>query len=602
MIRFPMLAPLRVRLVQAVALLALALAPEIPATGQTITVKLTQTEEAFKNPLKGFRPSRYIGQTSWPVWSGNEYVATFLQNIPYTDLEQEPTDTAQKIIDWSNAAWRDLPAMNVKVVPRVVIYYPGAGEFWAKGIPHDGTAAQWNTPTLQSRLAAMITKLGQAWDNDPRVAVFEMGLWGKWGELHIYPDTIPNNTVNVGSPDRIPVWFQTAMGDAAVKAFHHKQVLIRSPETFPHYPFGEYWDSFALPDDVASGTGEIARDIWPTAYETGEVAYDWGDQTKLGGSPNGTLTSTSHTEYVISWIQKCHTSALGWIAEYDNTKPNVEANATAMQKQFGYRFVVNEATFPTQVSPGGTLAVSFNVSNVANAPFYNQWPVQALLLNASKAVVWSNTFNTDIRTWMPDRSYTIATTFLVPSSLPAGMYTLAFAILDPAGYTPAVRFANSNYYHGGYTPVGKVGVGQAAHDQNLGRFDGLKADNSLHYTMPAETAAPSTPTSLTATAGNAQVVLTWSAPRGATSYNVLRSTTNGSDYTPIATTATTRATSYVDTTATNGTTFYYVVQAVNTKGTSGNSSQASATPSDTGSEAQQNARNDGHKPAAEVMP
>jgi fibronectin type 3 domain-containing protein len=87
---------------------------------------------------------------------------------------------------------------------------------------------------------------------------------------------------------------------------------------------------------------------------------------------------------------------------------------------------------------------------------------------------------------------------------------------------------------------------------------------------------PATPTNLTATAGNAQVSLSWSASSGATSYTVKRATSSGGAYTNVATGVT--ATGYVNTGLTNGTTYYYVVSAVNTAGSSGNSNQVSATP------------------------
>ena len=91
----------------------------------------------------------------------------------------------------------------------------------------------------------------------------------------------------------------------------------------------------------------------------------------------------------------------------------------------------------------------------------------------------------------------------------------------------------------------------------------------------AASAVPPPPTNLVATAGNGQVGLSWSASSGATSYNVKRSTTSGGPYTTIASPTTT---SYTDTGVTNGTTYYYVVSAVNTAGESANSSQVSATP------------------------
>ncbi|HME00590.1 MAG TPA: glycoside hydrolase family 44 protein [Terriglobia bacterium] len=89
-------------------------------------------------------------------------------------------------------------------------------------------------------------------------------------------------------------------------------------------------------------------------------------------------------------------------------------------------------------------------------------------------------------------------------------------------------------------------------------------------------APPAAPTGLAASAGNAQVSLTWNASSGATSYNVKRSTTSGGPYTTIASPT---ATNYTDTGLTNGTTYYYVVSAVNSAGESANSTEVSATPS-----------------------
>ena len=83
------------------------------------------------------------------------------------------------------------------------------------------------------------------------------------------------------------------------------------------------------------------------------------------------------------------------------------------------------------------------------------------------------------------------------------------------------------------------------------------------------------PTGLTATPGNGQVALAWNASSGATSYNVKRATVSGGPYTVVASPT---STSYTDTGLTNGTTYYYVVSAVNSGGESADSSQVSARP------------------------
>ncbi len=87
-------------------------------------------------------------------------------------------------------------------------------------------------------------------------------------------------------------------------------------------------------------------------------------------------------------------------------------------------------------------------------------------------------------------------------------------------------------------------------------------------------AAP-VPSDLVATAGDATVTLAWAASTGATGYNVKRATSSGGPYTQLAAPTTP---GYSDSSLTNGTTYYYVVSALNAAGESANSSEASATP------------------------
>lgn len=98
---------------------------------------------------------------------------------------------------------------------------------------------------------------------------------------------------------------------------------------------------------------------------------------------------------------------------------------------------------------------------------------------------------------------------------------------------------------------------------------------------------PPAPSSLVAYPGNNRNLICWPAVPGATSYNILRSTTPGTGYVsitngvlgPVCGSGTNNAV-FLDITANNGTTYYYIVQSVNPLGASPNSTQsAAATPS-----------------------
>jgi fibronectin type 3 domain-containing protein len=106
--------------------------------------------------------------------------------------------------------------------------------------------------------------------------------------------------------------------------------------------------------------------------------------------------------------------------------------------------------------------------------------------------------------------------------------------------------------------------------------------SSTEASATPQATAPSAPLTLVASGGNASVALSWAAPTtdggsGLTGYNVYRGTSAGGEAAIALATGMT-LTSFTDTTAANGSTYYYKVVAVNTVGISPQSNEASATP------------------------
>jgi len=146
------------------------------------------------------------------------------------------------------------------------------------------------------------------------------------------------------------------------------------------------------------------------------------------------------------------------------------------------------------------------------------------------------------------------------ATVAGGPYTTIATGVTTTSYSDTGLAASTTYY---YVVSAVNSAGESANS------------TEASATTQAAPTIPPAPTGLIATPAKRKISLSWNASSGATSYNVKRATVTGGPYTTIATGVTT--TSYTNTGLTSGTTYYYVVSAVNTSGESPNSTEASAT-------------------------
>ncbi len=158
----------------------------------------------------------------------------------------------------------------------------------------------------------------------------------------------------------------------------------------------------------------------------------------------------------------------------------------------------------------------------------------------------------------------IAFTDTTSGGLSAGQYTLLSS--DASGSFSGLTTDGSGFITAGLTIASGLGAYPGSTLQLVG--------NTIVLNLAVPTGPPpAAPAWLTVTDGFDQVALSWAAVSGAGSYTVKRSLSPGSGYTDLATGLT--GTTYADTSATPGVTYYYVVVAVNGNGESAASSSGS---------------------------
>lgn len=480
-------------LLLSISIFNLEVCTKLNAVRSTVSIFPKPYSKAFPNPLKGFRASSVKLE---------DYPTLTRLYVKWNDIENNEHDGVEKIVSYGNLQWKDLPQNNVKVIPRVYLEWPyshqnalntrdtvtaswGDTRYVERFWPADIKRGDYTSDGFKKRLLNLVAKMGKAWDNDPRVAYVEMGLIGWWGEQHT---------------PYIDESMQKLLGDAFTKAFKNKLVMVRQARDFVSFPFGSYWDSFGHIEQQNEATMLIAcGDKWITSVRGGEVAYDWGDMTLTGKSPDSSLKLKACRDYMIDYIRKVHCNHLGWINNYNSSNDSVAAGAAELQNNLGYNFLLNQFSYTPNVLPGDSLHVNFFVTNIGSSPFYYNWPVEISLLNpATKQPVWKAICNNvDIRLWLPgdnwdavNKKYTIepiknivTAVFKIPQNIQVGEYIIAVSILDPAGNLPSVRFSIQNYFKGGRHPMGKMGVGIKISNTELNAtcFDDLYSDRSLHY-------------------------------------------------------------------------------------------------------------------------
>jgi hypothetical protein len=308
------------------------------------------------------------------------------------------------------------------------------------------------------------------------------------------------------------------------------------------YPGKYYWRVRAI-DSL--GNASRWSETWSCTVLNGTV--------QPPSSPTGVNAAAGDGQVIISWdtVSGATNYNLYWStspevskALYTEKIPNVSSPFTHGGRTNGttYHYVV------TSVNNCGESSESSRVTIMAGQLPSMPAAVNALAGDGQVTITWNG---------VPG-----ATSYNLYWSTVSGVNKATGTKISNASspYTHAGRVNGTTYY---YVATAQNALGESIESSQVSATPGQP---------------PSPPTGVNAAAGSGQVIISWNSVSGASSYNLYWSTSPGVSKASYTEKVSNVTTPFTHSGRVNGTTYYYVVTAVNNYGESAESTQVSATP------------------------
>lgn len=407
------------------------------------------------NVLKGYRNLHSISNANYKVFSSlvfRYYVLDDLKNTPIP----------QAILDKINNDMTAARTAGVKLIPRFVYSITQNAGNCPEGFicPPYGDASKASIIQHISNLKSVLHA------NADVIASVQLGFIGTWGEQY-YTDFFGDPSSNGGQGKLTDQnWADRAeVLKALLEAVpNSRMVQVRYPQAKQRYIYGvnalvsaaPMTEAEAFVADEKSRIG-FHNDCFVSGRNDTGTFEDYGNSS-TGRSSSNTVVSVlkdykrKESKYVVVGGETCtpfapdsdcepagraqaafaemHYSYIN--ANYNNVVNNSWQSGGCMdniKKNLGYRFVLQNAAFPTAVKGGNNLNFTINIANKGYASPYNARPVQLLLRHSGTKAITTLPISSDVRKWYSG-NIKLESSVVVPANLAKGDYELLLNFPD----------------------------------------------------------------------------------------------------------------------------------------------------------------------------
>lgn len=413
---------------------------QVYSGGGTGDVTYTPSSENFANPERGFYhhtgdcDKADFSQSTLESYRTSQGISLVMCVFYLAEYKNGPI--AQAALDQLQQQINTVRTAGLKLVLRFAYTTSTAGD-----------------DTTKDRILAHLDQLAPYLNaGQDVISVVQAGLIGAWGEWYY-----TQNFGNAGTVSSTDWTNRKAVTDKLLSVVPSSRMIqLRTPK----FKRTLYSTTAVQPGDAYNGSA-LSRighhnDCFLASpndfgtYENTSVEYPYlqADTTyvAMGGETCGSNPPRSDCPTATSELAQFHWSFIN--TDYEPSVLNSWNSGGCLAditKFLGYRFRLESGTYPATASPGGSLPISFTVHNDGYATPFNPRNLELVLRNTSTSSTYKLAMNSDPRRWTAGTSTTVSQTLTLPTSLPAGSYTLLLNLPDPLLSTRpeySIRLAN----------------------------------------------------------------------------------------------------------------------------------------------------------------
>ena len=344
----------------------------------------------------------------------------------------------------------------------------------------------YNHPKYQERLKIMMEEFANKYKDLPQLKVVDLRGYGMWGEWHSGYNYATLEERRSALNNIIDVWANVFGKDVTLAISVSPETSSISPYFNSAMPLEEYvkfssWDHALTYENItfrrdgidgvgsfiySTQDGEMLTKYWesgrrqPLDYET-----VWFDANEIGNQ--------EIQDKLLNEIDEAKFYHGTYMSLPGHDWPAVEPCLTdyryiinAGLHGLGYRFKINEVTYPTYAAKGEKISIYHEWENLNYGISSVQYPLSLVLIDEGGKEVFRSEPVADFDTTVMRNGniYKYFSQVQLPQNIADGRYKMALVLVNPLadGRGKTIRIANEGYDAEGRVVLGDIAIGESA--------------------------------------------------------------------------------------------------------------------------------------------